>query len=86
MLSGTIFILNFDIASFTKYSELLEMNVPQLPISEIEIQTISSELLVNHSGSFRGGVFPIDISKNSSAFIVFLSEFSLSTNHDLNRA
>ena len=75
-----------NIAEEIKYSELSEINIPQLPISEIETHLTSFEFSENHSGSFLGGVFPIDILKNSSALIVFLLGLSLSTNQDLNKA
>lgn len=67
VLSGTTLTLNFLIDSGVKYSELFAIYKPQLPISEIDTQIWSAVFVENHCGSFRGGVFPIEISKYSSA-------------------
>ena len=70
VLSGTTLMLKRFTASCVNRSELFRIYKPQDPISEIETQVTSSGLLLNHCDSFRGGVLPIEISKNSSAILV----------------
>lgn len=81
VLSGTVTTLNFLTAQGVRYSELSSMNNPQFPISAIETQTILSvRTVLNHSCSFLGGVFPMDMSKYSSARQIFRLSLGESTN------
>lgn len=45
---GTTIILCRSIASFVKCSDELFMNIPQLPISEMDTHTTSAEFVENH--------------------------------------
>ena len=80
VLSGTTLMLKRFTASCVNRSELFRIYKPQDPISEIETQVTSSEVLLNHCDSFRGGVLPIEISKKSSARQRVRSALVVSTN------